>query len=37
MNHNDDVPDVDLGHCWHSTDRAADRGDRETAENNAAR
>jgi DNA-binding transcriptional MerR regulator len=29
---NDDVSDVDLGDCWHSTDRAADCGNREAAE-----
>ena len=26
-----DVDDVDLGDCWHSTDRAADCGNREAA------
>jgi hypothetical protein len=28
---NDDVSDVDLGDCWHFTDRAADCGNREAA------
>ena len=34
MTNNDDVSDVDdvdLGDCWHSTDRAADCGNREAA------
>ena len=31
VTNNDDVSDVDLGDCWHSTDRAADCGNREAA------